>query len=448
MDLHTLVEKGVKKAHELGASEAEIYIVRRVSLSLAASGRGVEKLESGEALAVSVRIVVGKRISNQGALISSEKDLDNLILNTIKVAKTLPEDPQWISLPKRYGYTQCYDIIDNKLYPPKPEMFMELAKYSLIKPNDIDKRASIANVRVGGGYTVRAIGNSYNDVVTSEKTSFYFSIEVKAVNGDKESSYIEYYWAPTTKEFNIDRVIGDTVDISIKTLGAKQIETGKYQVILTPRVFSEVISTLIVPAIRADWVQKKRSPLRGKLHSEIFSENLTIIDDGAAPNMSGTNPFDDEGIATQRKTVFDRGVLTTYLYDTYTANIDGKESTGNAVKSGLGSATYPDATNIIVLPSASSLDAMMRDIRRGIVVYSTIGGWLSNPVNGYLNATIVNSLYIENGKILYPVKGVVITGNIYELLSKNLIALSKEVKHYGNYITPYVMLDNTTIAGK
>jgi len=445
MDLHTLIEKGIKKAHELGASEAEIYVVRRVSLSLTASGRGVEKLESGEILAVGVRIAVGRRVSNQGTLISSEKDLDNLILNTVKVAKTLPEDPQWISLPKKYGYTQCYDVVDNKIRSLEPEMFMDLTRYGLIKPSDIDRRVSATNIRVGGGYTVRAIGNSYNDVMISEKTGFYFGIEVKAVDGDKESSYSEYYWAPTTKEFDIDRVISEAVDISIKTLGAKQIETGRYQVILAPGVFSEIISTLIVPAIRADWVQKKRSPLQGKLYNEIFSPSLTIIDDGAAPNMVATNPFDDEGVATQRKAVFDRGVLTTYLYDTYTANIDGKESTGNAVKSGLGSTTYPDATNIIVLPGTSSIDSMIRDIKRGIVVYSTIGGWLSNPVNGYLNTTAVNSLYIENGKILYPVKGAIITGNIYELLSKNLIALSKEVKHYGNYIAPYIMLENSQI---
>ncbi len=448
MDIHKLIEKGVRKAHELGATEVEIYIVKKLTLSLTATGRGIEKLESGETLAANIRIAIGRKVSSQGALISSENDLDNLIMNTIKIAKTIPEDPQWSSLPRKYGYIQTYDIIEKRLCPPEPEMFMDIARYSLTKPSDIDRTVSTANVRVGGGYISRAIGNSYNDVLTSDKTSFYFIIEVKAVNGDKESSYTEYYSAPTTKEFDIDRVIGDAVDISIKTMGAKQIETGVYQAILAPGVFAEVLSSLIVPAIRADWVQKKRSPLQGKLFNEILSQNLTIVDDGAAPNMVNTNPFDDEGVATQRKAVFDRGVLTTYLYDTYTANIDGRESTGNAVKGGLGSATYPDASNIIVLPGTSNIDSMMRDLRKGIVIYSTIGGWLSNPVNGYLNATVVNGLYIENGNILYPVKGAVITGNIYELLSKNLIAISKEVKHYGNYITPYVMINNVNVAGK
>lgn len=39
-----LVERGVKRAEALGASEAEVYIVREESLSVKGSVRGVESM--------------------------------------------------------------------------------------------------------------------------------------------------------------------------------------------------------------------------------------------------------------------------------------------------------------------------------------------------------------------------------------------------------------------
>jgi len=145
--------------------------------------------------------------------------------------------------------------------------------------------------------------------------------------------------------------------------------------------------------------------------------------------------------------VFDRGVLRTFLYDTYTANIDGRESTGNARRAG-SSNTYPDATNIIVLPGSPFLESIIRDLRKGLVVYGTIGEWLSNPVNGFLNATITHGLLIENGEVKQAVKGVVLSGDIYRLLKENLIALSREYEVVSNYMVPAIAIDNVTVAGE
>ena len=73
----------------------------------------------------------------------------------------------------------------------------------------------------------------------------------------------------------------------------------------------------------------------GKLGEKIASEALTIIDDATMPGLFGSSPFDDEGVTSRRTVVIERGVLKSYLLNTYTALKLGLKTTGNASR-GLG----------------------------------------------------------------------------------------------------------------
>lgn len=447
VDVLTLVERGVRRAEALGATEAEVYAVREGSLTVMGSVRGVEGAEGGESVSVYIRVAVGKRLSVQGGLVSGVGDVDTIAESAVKIARASPEDPNWASLPKRLGSTPTFDLVDSAVKSLEPERFVELVKRSLEIPKELDKRAFASEASVRASVVVKAIGNSHQPPVSCEQTVFDFGVEVKAVEDGFESGFYSYYVAPTLREFRLEKEVEYATRVAVETLRAKRVGTGVYQVLLMPRVFSSVLGALLVPAVRADMVQKKRSPLVGRLYSQVLSEQLTIVDDGAVPNMPGSTPFDDEGVATKRKVVFDRGVLRTYLYDTYTANIDNRESTGNAKRMGA-SNTYPDATNILVLPGTSSLDSLVRDMNRGIVVHGTIGEWLSNPVSGYLNATVTHGFLVEGGEVKQAVKGVVIAGDTYKLLKEGLAALSKEAEAIVNYIVPAVLLSGVSVAGE
>ncbi|HDI02368.1 MAG TPA: TldD/PmbA family protein, partial [Ignisphaera sp.] len=294
----------------------------------------------------------------------------------------------------------------------------------------------------------RAIGNTHSESVRDEHTYFGVFVNVKAVSNGEESGFYDFFYAPTTRGFDIDTFVSRATSIAVKSLYAKAIETGRYEVLLMPKVFGSILQAVLVPAICADWIQKKRSPLIGKLGEQVLSESISIVDDGAAPNLVGSRAFDDEGIQMQRKVVFDKGVLENYLYDNYTALIENRESTGNAYRRSATSSPIPWITNLIVIPGNQSIDDMINQIKRGIVVYATIGEWLSNPVNGLINATITNGFYVENGEIRYGVKGVVLSGNLYELLREKLVSLSKEVEGALRVYAPAILLRDVVVAGK
>ena len=65
---------------------------------------------------------------------------------------------------------------------------------------------------------------------------------------------------------------------------------------------------------------------------------VTIIDDGCIPGLFGTSPFDDEGVPSRRTVVIDRGVLKSYLLNSYTARKLGMRTTGNAARGLTGNA--------------------------------------------------------------------------------------------------------------
>ena len=108
--------------------------------------------------------------------------------------------------------------------------------------------------------------------------------------------------------------------------------------IFEPRVARGLLGS-IFEAIDGESVYRKSSFLAGKLGQKIASENVTVVDDGTIPGLFGTTPFDDEGVPSRRTIVIDRGVLSSYLLNTYTARKLGLKTTGNASRGITGNAS-------------------------------------------------------------------------------------------------------------
>ena len=446
--IEEIVRRGVKAGAKYGVSEIEVYAVRRVDTDIVGTVNGIERISTGQRISVGVRVSVGKKVTVQGGFVSKVEDVDSIVETAVKIARTLPDDPQWVSLPRKLGKTHVEGVLDPRIKNPELEQFLEIARHLLSRAKEIDRRAFTSTVSIGMATVERAIGNNYGEIQLDESTEFDTFINVKAVEGGEESGYYDSYVAPTLHRYDPEQLVARATEVAVKTLGAKRIETGTYELVLIPRVFAGVLQSLIVPAICADSVQKGRSPLKGKEGSQVLSEGITIVDDGTYPGLTGTKGFDDEGVPTKRKVVFGKGVLEGFLYDSYTASVEGKVSTGNAFRPTSFATPSPWISNVIVEPGKGELTDLVREVRRGIVVYSTIGEWLSNPVSGLLNATVTNAVYVENGEERFPVRGVVISGNIYELLKQPGLTLSGTLESFSRFMLPAIHIPQVTLAGK
>ena len=59
---------------------------------------------------------------------------------------------------------------------------------------------------------------------------------------------------------------------------------------------------------------------------------LSLIEDPLRPRISGTRPFDAEGLPTQRRVLVENGILTGWTLDLATGRKLGMPSTANAAR--------------------------------------------------------------------------------------------------------------------
>ena len=192
------------------------------------------------------------------------------------------------------------------------------------------------------------------------------------------------------------------------------------------------------------------SPLAGKIGERVLSEKLTIIDDPHDETNPEPRAFDDEGVACERFTVFERGVLRGFYNDlTYAAKL-GVEPTGHGYRQSMwgGDAVTlspgPTLPHFTVVPGKANFMELVRMIDRGIILESTLGAHSGNIPNGDYSVGVNPALTVENGEIVGRVKEAMVAGNAYETLNE-VIAVGREVTTgYGGRM-PAILCDNVSV---
>src|SRR5581483_2667116 len=117
---------------------------------------------------------------------------------------------------------------------------------------------------------------------------------------------------------------------------------------------------------------KGASFLVGQLGKRLGPETLTVYDDGRMRGGLGSRPFDGEGVPTRRTAVVDRGMLTSYLLDTYSGKKLGLTTTGNASR-GVGDSPSVGPSNLYLQPGTLSPAEIIRSVPNGLYVTELIG---------------------------------------------------------------------------
>ncbi len=434
----------LKRTLESGASEAELHVVETRRIRIDAAKGIIERITTGTRIDAGVRVVIGKRKGNAGGIISRIEDLYKVIDDALKIAKVSREDPHWQGFATKLEAQRYVEIYDKGLAEAEPKDLVDVVKASIEQIREHkDVRHSSTLLVAANSQTF--ISNTNGGKVEGSGTSI--TVSTSASSGT-EGSYYDYY---ISRKLNVDKIIEMSKNVGKRakeSSEAKPVETGTYTVILEPKVVAGVLSSVLEPAFSAENVQQGRSPLKGKLGERIFTEKITIKDDPFIPWNIGSTPFDDEGVATQAKEIISSGVLKTFLYDNYTAKKEGRESTGNGFKRSPWSDPSPRPTNVVIEIESDELDNIIREVKKGVVVGLTIGEWLSNPISGMLNATVTFGYLVEQGEISRTVKGVIISGNIYDALKDKLKGGAGRRECVSSYCTPALVIEGFRLAGK
>ncbi len=225
---------------------------------------------------------------------------------------------------------------------------------------------------------------------------------------------------------------------------ASEPEAGKYSVLLSPTVASNLIE-IVGSAASAFSVEAGLSYLTDKVGGKVASESFSLTDHGVVDGGLGGRVFDDEGVRTGSTAIVEKGTLKGYLHNLTTAKKWKTESTGNA---GL---VTPHPWNLEVSRGDSSYDEMVGEMKKGIVLTSNWYTRFKNYRTGEFSTVPRDGAYlVEDGKVVRPLKGMRAGDDLLRMLSSvRLMSSEREWIQWWEVDTPtlcpWVLVDGMTI---
>ena len=224
------------------------------------------------------------------------------------------------------------------------------------------------------------------------------------------------------------------------------ISSGTHPIVFDPQG-SLVMLLPLLQGIDGNAIYTKTSPIANKLGQKIFSDKLSISDDGTIDKHVGSSTYDDEGMPKKKMQIIENGVLKNFIFNLMTASKAGMEANGCGSRS-LFSHPEPSTSNIIVHNGETNYKEMIADIEEGILLESVLGMGQGNILSGAFSNPMGIAYKIEKGKVVGRVKDAQIAGNIYELL-KNIHSVGNDGRWFwGRFFCPHIRMDNIPIIGK
>ncbi len=308
--------------------------------------------------------------------------------------------------------------------------------YQIIE--NVGEKFEIPSMSISKSYEKREIGNTNGLLAKQKETSFSTMVEVKS--GEITGRDVRI----SRDLFNPIEVGKESKKLCSDSLNPKPVKIFKGSLILDYFAIAGIIEAVLVPAVSADEIQSKRSILADKIGEKIFSDKITIIDDGLLKKGLMSYKFDYEGTPSQKTVVIENGIFKNPLYDIYSAKKDDTESTGNC--GGLDQIPSIKPTNFILSPGDYSRDEIISETKKGVLAKYGVGYHLINKVTGDCSIGIENSFYVENGEVKYPIKQAMVSFNLFDKL-KELKIIGKNLRQETCVVAPTVRFDNVQIIG-
>ncbi len=444
------------------ADFADLYFEFRSSESFSLEEGIVKKANKNISQGAGVRVVAGDKF---GCAHTDDVNLKTLRVAT-ETARTIADSGSSdtgvsvrIAAPQHDLYSLANHPLDTSLQE----------KIDLLGKIDIAARrhdSRITNVMAGLGIEQKIIliVNSSGVVVGDVQPLVRLSIScVAEENGVRQQGTsggggrVEFSFL-TDDDRYLDWV-KTAADQALRNLAAVDAPAGNMAVVLGPGWPGVLLHEAVGHGLEGDFNRKKTSAFSDRIGERVASELCTVIDDGTIRNRRGSLNCDDEGTATSRTVLIEKGILRGYLQDKMNARLMGMSETGNGRRESFAHAPMPRMTNTFMLAGESDPEDIIKSVPNGLYAAS-FGGGQVDITSGKFVFSATEAYLIEDGAITRPVKGATLIGNGPESLSRismvgNDLALDEGIGTCGKdgqsvpvgVGLPSIKIDGMTVGG-
>ncbi|MEP6961708.1 MAG: metallopeptidase TldD-related protein [Acidobacteriota bacterium] len=446
-ELLAVAKSAIQLALQSGASDAECTVSEGEEFSASVRMREVEKLTQAGSRGAGIRVMVGHKSGSSRTSDLTPQGIAAMVKSAMELAEITTEDP-FAGLPEREEMGKFSG--DLGLYDPSIEK-ME-TEWKIAQAIRAEDAALSADPRIenseGAGFDTylneRVFANS-RGFEGGYRTS---TCGLSAVPVAKQDGAMERdYWSSSARAArglqSPEEVGRIAAERALRRLGARKVATQKVPVIFEPRTARSLLGDLF-DAVNGSSIYREASFLAGKLGEKIASEHLTVIDDATMPGLFGSSPFDDEGVASRRTVVIEKGVLKSYLLNTYTARKLNLKTTGNASRGLAGNAGVGPG-NFYIEAGERSEKELIAGIQQGLYVTELIGA-SANTVTGDYSAGAAG-MWIENGELAYPVSEITVAGNLKQMLM-DMEQPASNLEFRSSIAAPSLLIREMTVSGQ
>lgn len=422
-------------AKAAGAAEAAVDVSNSRAVEIEYRDGQLDKVKESTQNSLNIDVYVENKFSGHSTNDLRRDSLGRFIEDAVAMTKYLSEDLfRKLPDPKYYRGSEDrdLDLIDSDYGSVTAERRVRRAK----QLQDLTAAESDKIVSSTAGYydneseSVKVRSNGFEG--TRRTTSFSFGVEVTVEDGDGRPSD----WSYATTRYLSDlppaeELAKGAVKKALAKIGQTKVDSGRFDMVVLNRAATRPIYALYGP-MTGRALQQKRSFLEGMLGKKIGSDILTITDDPFVKRGLGSRVYDGEGMTTRKRVLIEKGVLKEYLIDCYYARKLGVDPTGGST------------SNIVFECGSKSVDELVADVSKGILVTSMIGGNSNGTTGDY--SWGLRGMLIENGKLVKPVNEMNISGNLVELWS-NLVAVGNDPYPYSSLARPSLHFKEVQFSG-
>ena len=434
--IYEIAEKA-KKEVESNCDAFEIYIDESKLIELDSKQNELnfakEEIETG----IGIRVIKDNKIG-----FAFTSNLDKIS----ETARQSIENTKLNKIDENYSFAEVEKVNEVKKVYDKKFDDLDLDESVELLKSVISQTSDSGCEVTGSGFSASAgrslILNSNGVSIENKGTGFSLGLSVTI---QKDGEIATAYNSQSSRFYDLDgeKLANEVCDLAKSSLNTKPIETDNYSVVLDYYAATGLLQTFI-NAFDGENVMRGRSILKDKIGSEISNPTLSIIDNPLLENGMYTTKCDGEGSVSKATELIKDGKLNSFIYDIYTANKEGVETTSNGYRG-----SYLTTPQI----SPSNLEfkfSEMKDlseIKKGVLTTSVLGAHTANPISGDFSVEANNTFKIENGELTDPINKAMISGNIFEIMKK-VEGLNSEIKQYGSFIIPKLLVHDLRVVGQ
>ena len=428
-----LVNYGSRK----GASEIEVSIAEGTESRLSVLDQNIDQLTESVFKNLNLRVFVDGKAASASSSDFTLETLERLVDNAVARARLAGQDP-FGGLPEaepiraKAEDLKIFDPAVVEMTPEKRIAFAKAAEAVGLKDPRIKKSKGAAC-------------NTYNWNTTLANSKGFAGMYRRSLvdcsagfQSGEGNNLFEDYWNDSSThlaDLKPPEEIGKTaVERVVRLLGGRTVESQNVPVVFDTQMSAWLLGFL-GQCLSGVGIVRRQSFLADKLGTAVGNERVNIVDDGLLVGGRATVPFDGEGVPSRKTVVFEKGVLKSYLVDTYWGRKLKHPSTGSD----------GGTTNLYWAAGTSSPEDIIQSVDKGLYVTRYLGLG-QEPTTGDISVGAFG-LWIEKGALAFPVSEITISANLGTLL-QNVELVGNDLELRDSVSAPTIKFAEITVGGK